>query len=215
MNKTALFGTLLMASSILATPVMAGESLEGKSWDAKERFMIRARIIDVVPDESSSTTIGGEIDGDFGIAPEVDFTYFFTDNIAAELIAATSKHDIKAKGTSLGDVDLGSVWALPPTLTAQYHFNPHGEVRPYVGAGIGYLFWHSEESGAVNDVNYDSNLIYALQAGMDIPVDEHWAVNFDVKKLFHNVDASVNNGAIKADVDLDPWVFGIGLGYRF
>ena len=214
MKKLALFATLLAATTMINTPAFA-KSVEGLSWDAKERFMVRARIIDVSPDEDSSTTIGGEIDADFGVTPEVDLTYFFTDHIAAELIAATSKHDMKAKNTSLGDVDLGSVWGLPPTVTAQYHFNPHGDYRPYVGAGLGYIFWHSEKSGAVNDVNYDSNIAYALQAGIDIAVDEHWAVNFDVKKLYHNVDASVNNGAIKADVDLDPWVFGAGVGYRF
>ena len=203
------------ALAVLAQPAAAVESVAGKDIFAKERFMLRLRAIDVVPQEDSTTTIGGEIEADFAITPEVDITYFFTDNIAAELIAATSKHDIKAEGTTLGDIDLGEVWALPPTLTLQYHFNPFGTVRPYAGAGLGYMFWYNEESGAVNDVDYDNGMIYALQAGTDIAVHDKWAVNLDVKKLFHNVDADVNNGAVRADVDLDPWVIGIGIGYRF
>ncbi len=210
--------TAALSAALLCAPAFAAESVDGKAWDAKERFMIRARAIAVVPDEDSTTTIGGEIDADTGFSPELDFTYFFTDHFAAELIAATSRHNVQAKGTQLGNVDLGSVWALPPTVTAQYHFNPHGQFRPYVGAGLGYLFWYGEDNGnnpAVNNVDYDAGIIYALQAGMDIGIDENWSFNADVKKMFHNIDASVNNGAVRADVDLDPWVVGVGVGYRF
>ncbi len=206
--------TAMLASTVIPA-AHAVETVEGKSWDAKERFLLRARVINVVPDEDSSTNIGGEIDADFGITPELDLTYFFTDHIAAEIIAATSKHDVQAKGTALGNVDLGHVWALPPTLTAQYHFNPFGQFRPYVGAGLGYIVWYNDDSGAAADIDYENGISYALQAGMDIGIDEHWAFNVDVKKLFHNVDATVNSGAVTADVDLDPWVFGVGVGYRF
>lgn len=214
MIRTIIPLAALLATTLLSSAVSA-ETVDGKAWDAKERFMIRARIIDVVPDEDSSTNIGGEIDADFGITPEVDFTYFFTDHIAAELIAATSKHDVKAVNTVAGNIDLGDVWALPPTITAQYHFAPHDDIRPYVGAGLGYMIWHSEDSGAATDIDYDNGMIYALQAGVDLGIDEHWAVNFDVKKLWHNVDAKVNSGTVTADVDLDPWVFGAGIAYRF
>ena len=34
---------------------------------------------------------------------------------------------------------------LPPTLTAQYHFNPHGAVRPYLGAGVNYSIFSKED----------------------------------------------------------------------
>ena len=215
MIRNAIALGAIVASAMFSTNVSAAESVEGKAWDAKERFMIRARIISVTPDEDSSTSIGGEVDADFGITPEVDLTYFFTDNIAAELIAATSKHDVKAKNTSLGDVDLGHVWALPPTVTLQYHFNPHGQFRPYVGAGLGYMMWYNDDAGSMSSIDYDNGMIYALQAGMDIGIDENWAFNADVKKMFHNTSASVNGGAVTADVDLDPWVFGVGIGYRF
>lgn len=57
--------------------------------------------------------------------------------------------------------------------------------------------------------------LYALQVGADYKLDAHWLLNADVKKIFLNTDVSVNNGAVRADVDLDPWVFGLGVGYRF
>lgn len=211
--------TLALAAAIVSTLAAANvaqaKSVEGTSWDAKERFLVRARIIDVAPDEDSTTSIGGRIEADDAFTPEVDLSYFFTDNIAAELIAATSKHDVDAKGTALGDVDLGHVWALPPTITLQYHFNPHGQFRPYAGAGLGYIIWHSEDAGAMNSIDYDNGIAYALQAGMDIGITENWAFNADVKKLYHDVDAKVNGGAVTADVELDPWVIGVGVAYRF
>ena len=214
MKTIGLIGAALMAAMI-STPAKAVDSVEGKAWDAKERFMIRARVISVTPDEDSSTSLPGtKVGAHHGYTPEVDFSYFFTDHIAAELIAATSKHDMKTVGTTA--LDLGEVWALPPTLTAQYHFNPFGQFRPYVGAGLGYIYWYGEDDygPGVTSVDYDGGISYALQAGMDVAIDDNWTFNADVKKLFHNVDARVN-GTVTADVDLDPWVFGVGFGYRF
>ena len=179
------------------------------------RWIIRLRGIDVDPDVSSTVTglpAGTKIKVDNAFTPELDFTYFFTDHVAAELILATSKHDVK---TNTG-IDLGDAWVLPPTLTLQFHMNPEGQFRPYVGAGVGYIFYHNvKKSAAINSIKYDDGISFALQAGFDIGLDEHWALNFDVKKLFHDTDVKINGGAIKADVDLDPWVFGAGIAYRF
>ncbi|WP_202899485.1 OmpW/AlkL family protein [Kordiimonas gwangyangensis] len=147
--------------------------------------------------------------------PELDITYFFTQNVAAELILATSKHDVSALGTAIGDVDLGHTWALPPTLLLQYHFNPEGDVKPYLGAGLNYTFFYSSNPGAVNDIEYDNGFGYALQAGVDFRIKENWYFNVDAKKLWLNTDVSINGGAVTADVDLDPWVLGVGFGYRF
>lgn len=154
---------------------------------------------------------GLEARADFAVMPELDITYFFTNNFSAELILATTKHDVRA-----GNVDLGSVWALPPTLTAQYHFDTPTPFRPYVGAGINYTwFYGADEAAGLNKVEYDGGVGYALQAGVDYMLDEHWMLNLDVKKVYVSTDVSVNNGAVTADVDLDPWVFGLGVGYRF
>lgn len=208
-------GTVCSALLLAATSAAAIESVEGKAWNAKERFLVRGRIVGVLPDERSTTSIGGKIDAKPAVTPEIDITYFFTDHIAAEVIAATSKHDMYAK-TPGGTLNLGDVWALPPTVTAQYHFNPMGDIRPYVGAGVGYMMWHNEGNfgPGVTSVEYDNDMIYALQAGVDVALKDHWSVNVDVKKMYNHVDARVN-GAVTADIELDPWVVGVGLGYRF
>ena len=192
--------------------VQPASAQENNDFWAADNWQVRLRAIDVVPDESSSVNIGGKVDVDNFVAPEVDISYFFTQNIAAELILATSKHDLNYTG----GVDLGSTMVLPPTLTLQYHFMPEQSFSPYVGAGVNYTWFYNEDTGpGFTNLKVDGGFGWALQAGFDYWLDEHWGLNADVKKIFLDVDASLNNGTIRADVDLDPWVIGTGVSYRF
>ena len=211
MKKVLCFALLAgVAGMAFASPAAADDGLGGP-W-SKKRFQVRLRAIDVIPDVDSSVNIGGEVDADYAIVPEVDITYFFTRNIAAELIAATSKHDIDYTG----GVDLGEAWVLPPTVMLQYHFTPEKAFSPYVGAGLNYSVFYAEDAGeGFTDLNVDNGVGYGLQVGADYWLNEHWGVNLDVKKLWLNVDASLNNGAIEADIDMDPWIIGGGVSYRF
>ena len=184
--------------------------------EASGKWMIRARAIDIVPDESSSiSAIGGHADFSDEIVPELDFSYFFNEHWAAELILATAKHKAKAKGTALGTVDVGSAWVLPPTLTLQYHFTLWAGAKPYLGAGVNYTIYYNEDPGSQASLKMDNDFGWALQAGVDIPVNGRWGWNIDVKKIFVDADADWNGGAIHGDIDLDPWVFGTGISYRF
>jgi len=98
----------------------------------------------------------------------------------------------------------------------QYHFTPDSKFSPYVGAGLNYSMFYGEDSGpGFNNLDVDGGVGYALQAGFDYKINDNWYFNMDVKKVFVNVDASINSGAITADVDLDPWDVGVGLGYKF
>jgi len=192
------------------------KALAQEHWT--DGFLVRARGIAVVPDESSSVTpIGGEIKIDNAVVPELDVSYFFTENIALELIAATSKHDARANGTALGNLDIGDFWILPPTLLAQFHLPLGKNFKPYVGAGINYTITYGEDAagGPITDFDLDNGFGWAAQIGVDYMLDEHWLINADIKKIWLNLDAKVNNGAVRADIDVDPWIFGIGLGYRF
>lgn len=202
-----------LAAAALAAATIALPIAEAAAGDSP--WMIRGRVIGVIPQEDSSLTPNiGEVEAEGAVVPEIDITYFATPNIAFELIAATSPHDMSVDLTGGGNLDLGSVWVLPPTLLAQYHFLPEGEFRPYVGAGINYTHLWNVDDTAGTSVDYDGGWGWALQAGVDVPIDENWVWNLDVKKIFVNVDATVNS-AVQADVDLDPWVIGTGVGYRF
>ncbi len=117
----------------------------------------------------------------------------------------------------MGDVDLGDVTLLPPTLTLQYHFNPAGKVRPYLGAGVNYTTFFNEDlpnGSALSTIDYDDSFGLAAQAGLDYALENGWLVNFDVKYIDINTDVLID-GAISADVDIDPVIFGIGIGRTF
>lgn len=205
---------LAVASLTVAEAPAFADGVGKKAGD----FMVRVRGIAFIPDESSTVeVIGGEADASNEYVPEIDFSYFVTDNIALELIAATTNHDMKVENSTLGDVDLGSVGVLPPTLTLQYHFLPEGTFSPYVGAGLNYTFYYDEEPSraTVNSIDYRNGVGYAFQVGMDYDIGDNWYINADVKKIFLNTDVHINGGAITGDVDLDPWVFGLGVGYKF
>ena len=201
----------LLCTTAITSPVVADTSASNP-W-AGTKWLIRGRLIDVAPDESNGTVGGAPapLTADNSIVPELDITYFFSDNIAAELILAVSPHDVKLGGTVISDVLL-----LPPTLTLQYH-HPMGAFKPYVGAGLNYTaVISSDPTAAIGGVDdWDNGFGFAVQAGFDYAINDKWSFNMDVKKLWLNVDATVTAGAILASVDLDPWIFGIGAGYRF
>ena len=188
--------------------------------DNGSKWQFRLRGIVVSPDESADIeAIGGDVDISTSVVPEFDITYFFDDNWSLELILATTKHDVEAVGTAAGDIDLGNVWLLPPTLTAQYHFTG-GDFVPYLGAGPNLtLFYGVDEGPVADDIEYDTAVGFALQGGFDFMLNDKWFLNFDVKKLFLNttatVDATTALGAtVDADVDINPWIFGVGVGIK-
>jgi outer membrane protein len=198
--------------AISTTPAAAQD---GTDWLSKERFQLRARAIGIFADGDGQVN-GTALQTDVGdaVTPEVDITYFFTNNIAAELIAATAQHSVSA-----GPNDLGTTWILPPTLTLQYHFMPDSQFSPYVGAGLNYSFFYGEDDGTnFDDLDVEGGLGYALQAGFDYWLDDNWGLNVDAKYIDLEIDADVNSGgtALSADdVDLDPFIIGAGVSYRF
>lgn len=203
-----LFFTAALAALLTAAPAFA----ESGDW------LVRLRAVNVAPNESADiATIGGDVDIDTSVVPELDITYFVRDQWALELILAVTPHDVTAVGTSLGDVDLGDVTLLPPTLTLQYHFNPDGQVRPYVGAGVNYTHFFDADlpaGSALTSIDYDASFGLAAQAGVDFALDDDWFVNVDVKYIDIDTDVTID-GAIAADVQIDPVVFGVGFGRRF
>jgi outer membrane protein len=194
-------------------------TLAAMAEEGQGPFMIGVRLLRVVPDDSSSdiTTIGGNARVADSITGDLNFTYFLTKHFATELTLAVAKNDVTAVGTAVGDLDLGHVYLLPPTLTAQYHFLPDGTFRPYVGAGINYTIFFNEDAGDANAVNYDNGFGYALQVGFDVAINKHWALNFDLKKIWLSTDVSVRalGTTVHTDVDIDPWLLGAGVAYRF
>jgi outer membrane protein len=217
-------------------------------------IVVRLRATHVAPDESSE--LGSQTDATYGAGvanalygaggtaahlevgsntiPEIDFSYYITKNIAAELILAVgTRHDVSIGGMGAGaaitSADLGSVNLLPPTLTAQWHFMPDTMFDPYVGAGAAFVLGMDRsltaQVGGGRSIRVDrSSFGGVLQAGIDVNLQDKWLLNFDVKKLWVGTDVELDTqgafgtktGWQKIDnLDIDPWVVSIGFGKKF
>jgi outer membrane protein len=226
MKATKLAIALLAATGIsaIATPVMA---YEAGDW------LIRGRVINVSPNDHSgllsagtplAAIAGSGVTVNSDTVPELDITYMISPNWGVELILGYSEHDVDASGTvktALGQVI--DAKALPPTLTLQYHFMPNSNIRPYVGAGVNYTYFFDEEVTGVLDIpgakiDMDDSWGLAVQAGVDIALNDDWFVNLDVKYIEMDTTAKFKGtlvGRAEIDVDVDPVVWGIGIGRRF
>jgi outer membrane protein len=177
-------------------------------------WLVRARAVYVDPANKSAPVAGtgaaDRIHVSTKTIPELDVSYFFTPNIAAELILTyPQKHDVTLDGANIG-----SFKHLPPTLTAQYHFLPGATINPYVGAGVNYtLLSKVNLLGGAASLEHDS-LGLALQAGVDFKLNKNFSINLDVKKV--QIRSDVNIGGVRAsEVKVDPLLIGVGVGYRF
>lgn len=215
-----LFAPAAAAATLLAMPAQA------KQGDV----LVRLRAIMVAPNEESGSVLPGfpgeKVKVDNSVMPEIDISYMATDHIGFELIAATTKHSASGTTGTTGAIGkLASTWVLPPTLTAQYHPIAEGPVRPYVGAGVNYTLFYSEDAsgaleGAVGPtkVHMSDSFGWALQAGVDVDLNERMFVNFDVKYIDIDTTARLTTtaaGVQRVRVHLDPIVAGVGLGMRF
>jgi outer membrane protein len=172
--------------------------------------MVRVRAVHLDSANKDSTGLGLSINNK--TMPEFDISYFFTPNIAAELILTyPQKHDVRS--SALGG-KIGTLKHLPPTLLAQYHFTNFGAFKPYVGAGINYTRFSSVDiADGAADVKRNS-WGGALQVGFDYALDKNWSINFDVKKLYLKTDVSLAGSKI-GTLKVDPVLVGVGVGYRF
>ena len=184
-------------------------------------------------------TLKADVDDDtqLGIIP----VYMVTDNFAIELLTATPfEHDIEAQGQGgIKGLNLsaGSTKHLPPTLSMQWY--PRGGKsgwQPFIGVGVNYTIFFDEDidnelketlgvliPGVTDaDLDLDNSFGLAAQAGVDIPFGEHWAFNAQVWfiDIATNAEITPKSAGVKLDkvrfdVDIDPWVYNIGIAYKF
>ncbi|EZP36364.1 outer membrane protein [Janthinobacterium sp. OK676] len=205
MKKSATAAAIVLAAiGAFASNAMAQEG----PW------LVRARAVHLDPADKSAPVGGVGASDRLTVSsktiPEIDISYFFTPNIAAELILTyPQKHDVKLDGNNIGTFK-----HLPPTLSLQYHFMPEKQFSPYVGAGINYTNISDVKllNGA-GRLEHDS-WGYSLQAGVDYKLDKNWSLNFDIKKVQIRSDVFIG-GAKASEVKVDPLLIGVGVGYRF
>ncbi|MDY7219306.1 OmpW family outer membrane protein [Denitrificimonas sp. JX-1] len=230
MRKT-LFATSLLALAVAAPSVQAHQAGD---------IIVRAGAVTVQTHESTSSVKGdrGALAGDnLGGKASVNndtqlglnFAYMITDQWAVELLAATPfSHDVKIKGTGLVDGKLGSFKHLPPTLSAVYYpLKNNSAFKPYVGAGINYTWFFDESiSGSAKNngardftsLNINNSWGWAAQVGADYMLTDNIMLNGQIRYIDIDTTAYASHktlGRAKVNVDVKPWVYMLGLGYKF
>jgi outer membrane protein len=196
---------------VLMTMVLGLVSLTAM---AETPWLVRGRAV-YVDSADKSDPLGGigaadRIHVSDKTIPEVDISYFFTPNMAAELMLTyPQKHEVTLDGALIG-----SFRHLPPGLIAQYHFAPDARVSPYVGLGVNWTtFSKNRMLGGAGSLEHDS-VGPVAQAGVDVKLGGPWSLNFDVKKVRLRSDVLIN-GVKASKAMVDPVLLGVGVGYRF
>lgn len=208
MRKTSplLLSSLAAALALCAAPAMA---------QSKGDWTITAGVHQVAPKSDNGTLSGGlKVDVGNDIKPTITGEYFIADNLGIEVLAALPfKHDISIAG--LGRV--GSTKHLPPVVSLQYHFNSAGKVSPFLGLGLNYTTFFSEETGgalAGSRLKLDDSWGLAAHAGLDVALSEKGALRVDVRWI--DIDSEVRlDGQKLGTVNIDPLAYGLSYVFKF
>lgn len=200
----------LVARTLIAATLAAGAFA---AQAAESPWLMRVRAVNL--DSANKDTTGLDLTVNNKVIPEVDFSYFFSPNLAAELILTyPQKHTLSA-----GGAEIGTLKHLPPTLSLQYHFAPNDTFRPYVGAGLNYTIFSNVEFAPAVDTALSPSVKHtsvglSFQIGFDYEISKNLYLNVDIKKV--QIGTKVySKGTEVGKFKVDPLLVGVGLGFRF
>ena len=179
-------------------------------------WMVRVRATDLIWQNGQSGAVvqGANVKAANKVIPEFDVSYFFTKNIAAELVL-TYPQTININYTA-NQTNLGSIKALPPSLLLQYHFTDLGALKPYVGAGVNYTIFSNRNNLGNGAYSVDSSSVGAVgQVGADYMLDKNWGLNIDVKYATMSTNVTTAAGVNGGKLTLNPWMPSVGVAYKF
>jgi outer membrane protein len=203
----------MIQRAALALTVAASVTIPMAAQAQNAPWLVRVRAVNLDSANKDSTGLGLSVNNK--VIPEVDISYFFTPEIAAELILTyPQKHSLRSFGT-----DIGTLKHLPPTLTAQYHFGGAGAFKPYIGAGVNYTIFSSVHfipavDAALHPTITKSSFGLAGQIGFDYEFAKNMVFNVDLKKVQISTDVK-SSGTKVGTFKVDPTLLGVGVGWRF
>jgi len=205
--------TLKHAAWALGLATITALPLAAQADTPSEPWLVRLRAVELISRDKDTTGLDLSINN--RVLPELDVSYFFTENIAAELVLTYPQ---RQRLSSAGN-RIGSFKHLPPTLTLQYHFTNMGAFKPYVGVGLNYTHVSSVRfsPAVVSALHPDvsrASFGAAFQIGADYEIAKNIYLNLDVKRLDLSVDVR-SSGTKVGEFKVDPVLIGLGIGYRF
>jgi outer membrane protein len=221
MRHTVIAASVLLAGGLcLAAP--SARAIEKHDW------LVRGRIVHAVSNDHSSEMTGfvgsgAQVDSDTSV--EFDVSFFPLRRLGLELSTTVIGQDLEGTGSFKAMGEITDSDAFMPTFLVQWHPLPGKVVRPYVGLGVNYTTYFSEDAsasletalGGPTRVRMDDSFGVAGQIGMDIGFLPNWMVNVDVKYIDADTEVRTDTNGARAEMDVDtnPWVFATGIGYRF
>lgn len=224
----------LFSASILAMALAAPFAHAYQAGD----IIVRAGAATVDPHEDSSDIWVGALDTDVaGTKATLDSdtqlgltgTFMLSEHLGIELLAATPfSHDVGVKGmpgifAGLNG-KLGELKHLPPTLSLVYYPLDGGSAfQPYAGAGINYTWFFDDkltseaEGKGFSGLDMDDSWGLAAQLGMDYMLGDNLLLNAHVRYIDIDTTGTTSFAGekVEVDVDVDPFVYMVGLGYKF
>jgi len=211
--------SLLAIAAVVSLPIFASAESEA----LKTPWLVRLRVLNMAPlNHSRAFTAlatnfpSNAVELNKKTFPEVDLSYFFSPNWALELVLTyPQQHDVSLAGVG----NIGTVTHLPPILSAQYHYPiKNSAFTPYVGLGLNYTRITSANLRVQTtdlEVARDSvGLAYGI--GCDYKLTDRLSINLDFKHVNIKTNVKVaSNRAILTNLDVDPNLLSIGIGYRF
>jgi outer membrane protein len=185
-------------------------------------WMVRVRAVNMdmanqsTPIPALGVTASDTLEVSNKTIPELDISYFFTPNWAAELVLTyPQKHDVTLVNNGTR-TSLGTFKHLPPILSLQYHFKPGARFQPYAGLGVNYTRISSVKLAAgaqpLELEGHSTGLAFNL--GADYHLQDSMYLNVDIKKVQLRSDV-LANGNVVSTAKLDPLLVGVGIGWRF
>ncbi|MDR3463830.1 MAG: OmpW family outer membrane protein [Beijerinckiaceae bacterium] len=221
-----LLGAALTGASAADLPSTTTAPVPPVFTDSFNPWAVRLAVTGVLPTNggSLSTAGGGYVSNGFkatnSVIPELDIGYYFTKNIAAQLVCCLSPHNVFLDGGALNGVQASRALLFPPTLLLQYHFTDFGAIQPYAGVGVNYthFFGTTPNSALLSSVSIKDSWGVAAQLGVDYVLDRNWALNLDAKWILIDptVQATTVGGvALNGRANINPVLVSAGIVYRF
>ncbi len=168
-------------------------------------------------------SIGDLLTAAFGL--DASTTIYFNHHMAMELGVGVAVMGYKSATLSSISYNYGGtnvvgknryMYAIPATITAQYHVAPFGGLSPYLGAGYHGIYF----IGTSKDFKIENCHGPVVQAGINFFAKDDTIINLDVRQYFVGTKVTyqpslVGTTPVSSKLKLNPLVLSLGIGFKF